>query len=190
MQEDSSLSFIIKLLTLLCIATTTINASVYDDDTLTIFAKIIPRMVLMSSQKERVKESIEICVASDKIDERTALSLMDKIESTYPNGITNHPLKLINTAYSTMEKCQNSQLIFLLDTNDKNIAKALQYAYDHTALTMSYDPKYLENGVESSLFLGRKVTPYLNITALRKNGVEIDNLLVRISKIYLYEGEK
>ena len=162
----------------------------YDDDTLTIFGKIIPRMVLMSSQKERVKENIEICIASDKIDERTALTLIDKIQSAYPNGITNHPLKLLNTTYSTIEKCQNSQLIFLLDSNEKNIEKALQYSSDHMGLTMSYDPKYFYNGVESSLFLGRKVTPYLNITALRKNGIEIDNLLIRISKIYLYEGEK
>lgn len=184
------MSFITRLFTLLYISLSTIHASVYDDDTLTIFAKIMPRMVLMSSQKEQIKESIDICIASDKIDERTALTLIDKIHSSYPNGITNHQLRLINTTYSTLEKCQNSQLLFLLDSNDKNIEKTLQYAYIHRGLTMSYDPKYLENGVESSLFLGRKVTPYLNIYALRKNGIEIDNLLIRISKIYLNEGEK
>jgi hypothetical protein len=163
---------------------------VYDDDTLTIFSKIIPRMILMSSQKELVKSTIQVCVTSDKIDEHTALSLIDKIQSSYPNGITNHPLQLINTSYATMEKCQNSQLIFLLDSNDQNIEKALKYAHNHAALTMSYDSKYLDNGVETSLFFGRKVTPYLNINALRKNGIEVDNLLIRISKIYLYEGEK
>lgn len=184
------MSFITRLFTLLCISISTIHASVYDDDTLTIFAKIMPRMVLMSSQKEQITESIDICIASDKIDERTALTLIDKIHSSYPNGITNRQLKLINTTYSTLEKCQNSQLLFLLDSNDKNIEKTLQYAYSHRSLTMSYDPKYLENGIESSLFLGRKVTPYLNIYALRKNGIEIDNLLIRISKIYLSEGEK
>lgn len=184
------MSFFTKLFTLLCIATTTIHASVYDDETLTIFAKIIPRMILMSSQKERIKENIEICILNDKIDERTALLLIDKIHDAYPNGITNHPLKLTNSTYTAIDKCQNSQLIFLLDTNDKNIEKALQYSHDHTAMNISYDPKYLENGVETSLFFGRKVTPYLNINALRKNGIEIDNLLIRISKIYLYEGEK
>jgi hypothetical protein len=184
------LSFFTKLFALFCISTATIDASEYDDDTLTIFAKILPRMVLMSSQKERVKESIEICIASDRIDEDTAISLIDQIQNTYPNGIANHPFKLTNSSYLAIEKCKNSQLIFLLNSNDKNIEKTLQYAYDHTSLTMSYDPKYLDNGVETSLFFGRKVTPYLNINALRKNGIEIDNLLVRISKIYLYEDKK
>lgn len=144
----------------------------------------------MSSQKERIKENIELCIVNDKIDERIALSFIDKLHDAYPNGINNHPLKLTNTTYSTIEKCQKSQLVFLLSSNENNIEKALQYAHTHTAISMSYDPIYLANGVEASLFFGRKVTPYLNINALRKNGIDIDNLLIRISKIYLNEGEK
>lgn len=182
--------FLTKLFTLLCLATATIHASVYDDETLTIFAKIAPRMILMSSQKEKIKESIQICVVHDKIDERSAISLIGKVQDAYPNPIANHPLVLTNTTYASMDKCQNNQLMFLFNSNDKNIEKALQYSRDHHLMTISYDPKYLENGVETSLFLGRKVTPYLNINTLRKNGIEVDNLLIRISKIYLYEGEK
>ncbi|MDP3265403.1 MAG: YfiR/HmsC family protein [Sulfuricurvum sp.] len=168
----------------------TLGASIYDDEALTLFSKIIPRMVLMSSQKERIKENIELCIVNDKIDERIALSLIDKLHDAYPNGINNHPLKLTNTSYSTIEKCQKSQLVFLLSSNENNIEKALQYTHTHTAISMSYDPIYLANGVETSLFFGRKVTPYLNINALRKNGIDVDNLLIRISKIYLNEGEK
>lgn len=179
-----------KLFALFYITTATIHASVYDDETFTIFAKILPRMVLMSSPKERIKENIELCIINDKVDERTAIQLIDKINDAYPNGVANHPIKLTNSTYSSIEKCQNSQLIFLLNTNEKNIENTLKYAYTHKTLTMSYDPKYLDNGVQTSLFLGRKVTPYLNINALRKNGIEVDNLLIRISKIYLNEGEK
>ena len=184
------MSFFTKLFTLLCLTATTINASVYNDETLSIFAKIIPRMALMSSQKERIKDNIEICILNDKIDERTGMLFMDKVHDAYPNGITNHPLKITNSTYTSIDKCQNSHLIFLLNTNEKNIEKAVQYGIEHTGLTISYDSKYLDNGVETSLFFGRKVTPYLNINALRKNGIEVDNLLIRISKIYLYEGEK
>lgn len=144
----------------------------------------------MSSQKEEIKENIELCILHDKIDERIALSLMDKLYDSYPKGINKHLLKLTNTTYSTIEKCQSSQLIFLLSSNEKNIDKAVQYTHKHRAISMSYDPLYLEHGVQVSLFLGRKVTPYLNINELRKNGIDMDNLLIRISKIYLSEGEK
>lgn len=55
---------------------------------------------------------------------------------------------------------------------------------------MAYDAKYLEQGVHASLFLGRKVTPYINLNGMRKNEIELDNTLVRISKIYSNEDVK
>ena len=184
------LSLFTRLFTIILLCSTALSASVYDDETLTLFSKIMPRMVIMSSQKERIKEKIELCIVNDKIDEHIALSLMDKLHNAYPNGINKNLLRLTNTTYSTIERCQKSQLVFLLSSNEENIQKALQYTQKHTAISMSYDPVYLANGVETSLFLGRKVTPYLNINKLHKNGIEIDNLLIRISKIYLTEGEK
>lgn len=184
------LSLFTRFFTITLFYSAVLCASVYDDETLTLFSKIMPRMVIMSSQKERIKENIELCIVNDKIDERIALSLMDKLHNTYPNGINKNLLRLTNTTYSTIERCQNSQLVFLLSSNEQNIKKALQYTQKHTVISMSYDPLYLAYGVETSLFLGRKVTPYLNINELHKNGIEVDNLLIRISKIYLTEGEK
>lgn len=172
------------------IYSTTLSAAIYDDDVLDIFSKILPRMILMSSQKHRVKDQIEICVLRDSVDETVATSFTRKMHDTYPNGIGNYPMKLTNSSYSNIDACQNSQMLFLLDTSAKNIEKALKYSGEHTSLTISYDSKYLENGVHASLFLGRKVTPYLNVNAARKNQIELDNLLIRISKIYLNEDEK
>lgn len=175
---------------MILIGSLTLSASVYDDEVLTLFSKVVPRMVLMSSQKERIKENLELCILNDPIDEHSAISLITKLHDSYPNGINKHPLVVTNTTYTAIEKCQNSPLLFLFNTHESNIKKALQYAHAHTAISMSYDPAYLQNGVDSSLFIGRKVTPYLNLGTLRKNGIEIDNLLIRISKIYLTEGEK
>lgn len=164
-----------------------LNASAYDNDVLDIFSKLMPRFILMSSSKNGLQDKIEICVLHDKIDERAALSLIDKIDSNYPSGIKNYKIKVLNSNYSHIDVCQNSQLTFMFDSGDKNIDKAVKYSNEHTIFTMSYDPKYLEKGVNASLFLGRKVTPYVNMNALRKSGIELDNVLIRISKIYLNE---
>lgn len=169
------------------LSTAPLNASEYDNDVLDIFSKLMPRFILMSSGKNNLQDKIEICVLHDKVDERTALSLIDKIDSNYPNGIKNYKIKLVNSNYSHIDVCQNSQLAFMFDTGDKNIDKTIKYSNEHTIFTMSYDPKYLEKGVNASLFLGRKVTPYINMNALRKSGIELDNILVRISKIYSNE---
>ena len=90
-------------------------ASSYDDDTLEIFSKIIPRFILMSSQKTTIQNKIEICILHDKLDERSASSLVDRIQNNYPNGIKNYKLKLINSDYADIELCRKSQLAFLFE---------------------------------------------------------------------------
>lgn len=165
--------------------TNILNASVYDDDVLTIFSKIIPRFIMMSSQKEKITDSINICVLHDDIDKLTTLSLIDKINNNYPNGIKNYKITLLNTTYSKITQCENTQLLFMFNSNGKNIADALLFANKQNILTMSYDEALLENGVEISLFLGRKVLPYINMKVITENKIELDNILLRISKIYI-----
>lgn len=162
----------------------------YDDDILNMFSKIAPRFVLMSNQKNTLKDKIEICILHDEIDEKYAVSLMEKISSNYPNGIKNYKLKLINSNYAHLELCQNSQLAFLFDTDDKSINKTIKFSNEHTIFTISYEPNYLEKGVNGSLFLGKKVIPYLNMSSLQKSGIKLDNVLVQISKIYSQEEGK
>ena len=173
--------FLISLLTNF----TTLNASVYDDDVLEIFSKILPRFVLMDNQKTKLKDEIDICVLHNLVDERSALSLIDKINNNYPNGLKNYKIKFTHDNYSNIAACQDSQLIFLFNSSDKEIADALLFAKKQKSLTVSYDDALLSRGVEISLFLGRKIVPYINIKALQKNGMEMDNLLLRISKIYI-----
>ncbi len=165
-----------------------LHASTYDDDILNIFSKILPRFILMSSQKNRVKNDIEICVLHDSVDKRVAQSLIKKIDKNYPNGIKDYPIKLVRDKYSHIDSCQNSQLVFMFDSADSNIKKALSYSYKHSLLSVSYDKKLLEDGVNVSLFLGRKVTPYINTESLRNDAIKIDNVLLRISKIYDGDG--
>ncbi len=163
---------------------TLLNAFVYDDDVLDIFSKTLPRFILMSSQKERIKDDLEICILHDEIDELTALSLIEKVNENYPNGIKDYQIRLINSNYSTIDLCQNSQLAFMFNTSKENINKALSFSFRHSILSVSYDERLLHEGVGLSMFLGRKVTPYVNINALHKNGIELNNILLRISKIY------
>jgi len=159
-------------------------ASEYNNDTLNIFSKISPRLILMSSQKEKLKNTINICVLHDKIDKNLALSLIDKTDNSYPNGIKNYKIIFTKNNYANIENCENSQLLFLFNTDDNNIKKTLEYAQKKKILTISYDQKLLENGVDISLFLGRKIIPYINVENIVKKDIVLNNILLRISKIY------
>jgi len=164
--------------------TTVLQASMYDEDTLEIFSKIIPRFVLMSTQKNTLQNKIGICILHDKFDEKATETLTDKIHNSYPDGIKNYKIKVIESEYSSVEVCGRSQLVFMFDSNEKNIDNSIRILRQYPILTMSYNAKYLENGVGATLFLGRKVVPYINMGAIRQSGIELDNVLVQISKIY------
>ncbi len=168
---------------------TNLIATDYDDDTLNIFSKILPRLVLMNSQKEKLKDEIDICILHNKMDTRTSSLLVHKTETNYPNGIKNYKIKFTKSDYLDIQKCQNSQLLFLFNTNIKNIKKALEYSRTNKILTISYDQKMLEDGVDISLFLGRKIIPYINVESIQKKDILLNNILLRISKIYI-SGDK
>lgn len=176
--------FIYIFLILNLLGFNTLSASTYDNDTLNIFAKIIPRFIIMSSQKKKIKENIKICILNDDTDKLTALSLIDKINDEFPNGLQKHKMEILSNTYKSVTQCKDSQLIFMFNSNTKSINKAVLFSNKHQILTMSYDYSLLQNGVGLSLFIGRKVLPYINMQAMKNNTIVLDNILLRVSKIY------
>jgi len=166
-----------------------LNAGNYNEDVLTIYSKMIPRFVVMSSQKEKIKTDIEICILRDKLDEVDAHLLIEKIESNYPSGLLNHPIKLIQTNYTNIQKCKSSQLAFMFNADDNHLHHAISFLQKHRILSLSYDMALLEKGADASLFIGRNVMPYRNIKATSSTNIFFDTLLLRVSKIYK-EDEK
>ena len=164
---------------------TTVNAANYDDDVLGIFAKLLPRFIIMSDQKLKIKDQIDICILHEDVESDAASSLIDKITDNYPAGIKNYNIKLTQTDFTNLSSCRNSELLFLFNASPKKISEALLYAKKQQILTVSYDASLLTEGVEVSLFLGRKILPYINVKALKRNTITIDQILLRISKIYM-----
>lgn len=177
---------IVKFFLLACIVSnfTLLHAQTYDEDVLTIFSKILPRLVLMSTQKTQIKNSIDICILHDFVDKDDAKILRSKINDSYPNGLKKYKIKLHSQSYGHFKSCKNSQLVFLFNTSSEKIKQILKYTKKHQIISTSYDSKLLVEGVEVSLFIGRKTTPYINVKALQESGIEFDNILLLVSKIY------
>ncbi len=138
----------------------------------------------MSTQKEKITTEIQICILRDNIDNMTALSLDDAIKRNYPSGLQDYKINTISSSYSSLNSCRNSQLLFMFNTSDKNIEDALLFSAKNKILTLAYDAKLLESGVDMSLFLGRKITPYINYESLKNKDIRLNNILLRIAKIY------
>jgi len=166
-----------------------LNAATYDDDVLSIFSKVLPRLVLMSNTKDEIKNEIEICILHDDIDEKKAALLIKKTNDIYPNGIKNYHITLKKTNYSNIIQCEDSKLMFLFNSDEKNIHHVLDFSRKHAILTTSYDSQLLKDGADISMFLGRKIVPYINLGSIQGKEIVLHNTLLRISKIYKREDQ-
>lgn len=152
-----------------------------------IFSKLIPRFILMSSKKDEIDQKIEICILHDKSDHDSAELLRGKIAQNYPNGIKNYPIDVVLVEYQDLLQCENKELVFLFNQESESITQSIEVLNKLHLLTMSYDQSYLQDGVAVSLYLGRKILPFLNMRVIEQNHITLDNVLVRVSKIYTDE---
>jgi len=178
--------YVIRLLLLLIIVCnfTILSASTYNNDIINIFSKILPRIVLMSSKKNDLHESINICILYDKIDKKAVESFIEQTNRNYPRGIKNYQIKVTKANYKNSEKCKNTTIAFLLNSNNQNIQETLKYFHINKILTSSYNSNLLQYGTDISMFLGKKTVPYINMKSIQKKEIELKNTLIRISKIY------
>jgi len=166
-----------------------LHAAPYDDDSFNIFSKIIPRFILMSEAKNKIEKEINICILYDTIQERSANVLADKILKNYPEGIKNYTINALINDYNKLQNCQEAQLLFLLNTDEKTLLKTLEFSKKHKILTASYDPALLQYGVDMSLFFGRNIVPYLNMKSILAKEIALENVFLRVSKIYNSEAQ-
>lgn len=138
----------------------------------------------MSSQKDRLEESINICLVNDEIDRLTMDSVASKIQESYPSGIKNYSIDIRHASYENLSDCKKSEILFFLYASDENVKQITSFSKKYQILTISYHQRRLEDNVDISLHLGRKIVPYLNMKAIQKKDIQLNNTLLRISKIY------
>lgn len=159
-----------------------LQASQYKEEILSIYAKIVPRVLFMSSLKSRLKDEIAICIVRDDIDKNAAVLLTDLLHKNYPQGIRNMALHVDVVDFTSSATCKDVPLIFLFNSTTENIKKLLQFT--HNQIVVSYSDTLLGQGADVSLFIGRRVMPYLNMQNLAKKKISLHPTLLRVSKIY------
>ena len=171
----------IFIISLLVLPLHSLNGFDYDKDRLEIFAKLLPRFVLMSSQKELIDDKILICLLSNTTNDENTLFLKEKIQS---NSIKNIENIALDISYTQIEACKDANIVFMFNDEKKPFTDALIYFKEKKILTVSYNPNYLEYGTNISLYFGAKVVPFLNVKSIKNANIDLDNILFRISKIY------
>ncbi|MBN2816027.1 MAG: hypothetical protein JXQ67_05040 [Campylobacterales bacterium] len=164
-------------------------ANSFSEEMLNIYAKLSVRFVLMSTLKDELSESVNICIGSKAEDERAATTLIDLMHEHYPAGIGEYKIYVIKSDYSNINFCKEASLFFVLSIEDIDLPKVITFAQENKILTMSYDQVLVEDGIDISLFIGREIRPYISLANIFAKDIYLDNVLLRVSKIYKKQEE-
>lgn len=176
------------LFLLLLMNPSSMMADYYDTDLLTIFSKILPRIVSMSSLQPSEEEPIRVCIVHEDVDRPAAERFETMLRQNTSNGGDAHGLQSIRTDFSHVSACGKSQLLFLFDANPESVSRALSEAKKIQAMVAVYNNILLSRGADIGLFVGRSVMPYLNLHSLQDKNITLDPILLRVSKIYRREN--
>lgn len=158
----------------------------YEKTLLKTQAKLAPRFFLMSEgAASDAAENFGICLVYEAGDEAAVSQFVHALNEAYPQGWKGYPLDIVESEYNAMPtKCRNESMLFLFNSNEGNIEKSVRFAMQNRKITMAYEPAYLEKGVLLSLYVGKSIRPYINLTAAKRAGIHFSSALKRISKVW------
>ena len=157
------------------------------DDLLRIHANLLPKTMLMDYHfgQKLGKNGIIIDLVCKENNQYYARKLKQYILDKYPNGIRNIPIEVRIVQYGTLtDKLREpASMYYFLSAAPQQIRQALQNI-PAQRLVFVYDPQYLQYGADIGLHVGRRITPVINVDALKKNNITLRPALVRISDLY------
>ena len=128
--------------------------------------------------------SIVIALLYDQRSYKSAVSLKNKIETKYKNGIKEYNIKIKLLSYNKIADTK-ANIYYLFPTDTKSIKQVVKIANSNHALTFSYLNDDLKYGIMLSLKVGNKIKPIINLSAAKSNEVTFRPVLLDISKIYI-----
>jgi len=174
-----------RLLLIFFILTSSIFALSINDSLLKIHATLLPKITLMDYELKNklINDSITIAIVYNKKEYKSAVSLRNKIDTKYQNGIKNHSIKTKIVLYKSIKNTK-ANIYYLFPSNKKNIKNVIDIAKENQALTFSYLKDNLKSGVMISINIGERVQPIINIDAIRTAHINLRPVLLSISTIY------
>lgn len=159
-----------KKILLLFLTPMMLYAAIYDSNLLQIGAKIFPKIVLMEKgTNDRIQTSVNLFIVASNSSKADAQRLSGMIEAQYSGTLSTHPLSIgIISPKEVLETKNAHGFIFLMDANDPSLSSLLDYAQRNKILTFSFDTELLQKGVAVSLYIGRNVKPYINLSTLKQ----------------------
>lgn len=158
----------------------------YDATLLQIGAKLFPKVILMEKgTNDRIQSNINLVIVTESSNKETAQRLSEMLEHQYEGMLSNHHLSLTIVSPKEALEIKNAHgFIVFMDAEDSMLLPLVEHANKSKTLTFSFDPSLLQKGVAISLYIGRNVKPYINLTTLKQVPFTFEYGFLKLSQPY------
>lgn len=158
----------------------------YDPTLLQIGAKLFPKVALMEKgTKERIQSTLSLVIVSEAPNKVAAQRLSEMIERQYGGTLSNYSLILTTVSMKEALEIKNTHgFILLTEADDSALPLLLEHAHKNKTLTFCFDPALLQKGADVSLYIGRSVKPYINLTTLKQVPFTFEYGFLKLSQPY------
>ncbi|WP_457598505.1 YfiR/HmsC family protein [Hydrogenimonas sp.] len=163
--------------------TVSLQAYIYNDSLLLIYAKIVPRTMLLDHTNGDTAREKRLCILYEGSDRFVAEKLKAMILQNLPASMR-HSFQAKTVPYSQSPECSDATALMLLDARPRKIARAIEMAGRKRMLTFSYSNTLLREGAVISLSVGKEIHPIVNVMAVKRSALKLDPILFQIAKIY------
>lgn len=176
----------IRLILALFLVPIVLLGNLFDPTVLQIGAKIFPKVVLIEKgTKERIDGSVNILIVANDSTKETAQRLAGFIDRQYKNQLGGYLLNVrVISPQQAIRETDVHGYILLLTGKETLFYSLLAHAQKTKTLTFSLDPELLSQGVAVSLYIGRNVKPYLNLSLIRETPFVFDYGFLKLSQPY------
>ena len=156
----------------------------YDEQILDAQAQVLPRIALLDKDlpNKLVNGKVLLVIAHDADDIDLARDMVSTINSKTGGKIGGYALKVVSVDFSSLSK-QDMSLMYILDSSDANIKKAVNVAKNKNIISFAYSRESLELGAVVSLQIERTSVIMLNRTAMKNSGISFIDSFYRIVKM-------
>ncbi len=158
----------------------------YDPALLQIGAKLFPKIALMEKgTQEKLQSTLRLCIVASPPDKESAERLLAMIERQYGDRLSRYNLSVSIVSPKEALDIDNAHgFLLLMEPNANLLETLLVHAHKNQTLTFGFDPLLLQKGAAVSLYIGRSVKPYVNLSALKQVPFTFEYGFLKLSQPY------
>jgi len=158
----------------------------YDSTLLQIGAKLFPKVILMEKgTTDRIQSVVNLVIVTIPANKEAAQRLSGMIERQYGGILSNHSLNVSVVSPKEALSLKNVHgFILLMDADESILPTLLEHAHQNKILTFSFDSDIMKKGSAVSLYIGRSVKPYINLTTLKQVPFTFEYGFLKLSQPY------